>query len=661
MNRDPIHRAQSRLPVHSMMWALDDASIEDAARRVRALEDIQRAGFDGVTVFVRGGRSCWLDPEAIDALAHISAWTAAHGMIFWLGTDPRFISRHILHGGGKRMIVCGDATVPRRVPLLATVTDGRFLARCRIVPRAVHTMNEAAVTFHPIELSHARLFDASAQDGVDVTGQARFFHDALRGQVEAFGRLDRNPGSRARIAAFFLFETNHFDYASQAQLDAYARALAALSHAGVDPAMIVWDEPGYPCIDGCYPVPGIEPDRGTRRDSLSRELWRLTRNAESETARAFATRYYSMIQDEVTAARAYVNAALRRARIPWSIGGIHDTWRWESADVADRLHGSLDIWRSGADRRAGFVDLGSAQLLRDPGSDFHAHLAGISAAAIGLGRRAREGVAYDNLWTAGEARWQSRVLSHCIDATALFGLRWIAHIYGPAGVHGASSSFLGLADTPGYPDHSTWSGMGAWTARLRRHDERTGGRLPEVDATIVFPLETLYAHCKREADAMFGDLFRLVLFLTDHHLTVEFCSPDFLRRNAAPATIRIVPFPTRAAERRSVDTVLYYDPRGVARAMPGLPSHRFADTHRGVLALVRAHLPEAAIEAPARCWVTRTRIADGHLVTLAPSRSGYRYQGRLVFHGSEIRIPPQRGLLRVILDEHCAPLAIEEG
>jgi hypothetical protein len=654
------------LPVNAMMWTLDDPAIEEKTLRAHAFDDIRRAGFDGVVVSVRAGRYCWSDEEAIAALAHVTTLTAAAGLTFWLVADPRMISHRLVRHDGKRMIVSGGSTVPRRTPLAVAVRGGRFNARCRIRPRVTHTMNEVAMTFRPIGIAHAYLVDASSMASRDITGETRFFHNASGNYVEAYGRVDTR-GGRARVTVSFLFETNHFDYDSAAQRAEYVRALAALHAGGARPSRIVWDEPGYPCVNGCFPVNEVIMDDAVSGvvspPRVQRLLWERAPGDEA----AFRGAYYKAIQDEIISARREINDALRAASIPFRVEGIHDTWRWESADSADRLHGSLDLWKSGRGGRAAFVDLGSIQLLRAPSNDFHSNLAGISAAALGLGRRSRAGVAFNNMWTTGEARWQRGVMSHAVDALALNGARWIAHIYGPAGVLGAHHSFLGLDVTPGYPHHSTWRMMPDWTARLRAHHERLAGALPVPDVTMVFPLGTLYALDKSAADAVFADLFRAILYLTDHHLTVELVSEADLRgvrgRAAARCVVHAYPSRTHAARALPLPDALHCvyagpvpptvvcDPAGA-----GVPG---TSDPEALFALLGSMGPKRELTAPPRCWATRCAVPGGHVVTLIPARHGYRYRGLLVFRGTRVEIPSHDGLCRVLFDENNTVVGME--
>lgn len=654
-------RPRSPFPRNSMMWAVDDRAIEQSPLRVAALEDICRAGFDGVTVFVRGGRYVWSDPAAVAALAHIGELCASMGMTYWLGADPRFISRLIVRGQGKRMVVSGESTVPERVPLSVPVRKGRFNARCRIRKRVVHTMNEAAVTFHPLGVAHARLVDGTTGETRDITRDTVFFHNAKEDYVEAFGQVTVPHGARSRVLVYFLFETNHFDYDSKRQLGAYVDALLALPVQGVAPAMVVWDEPGYPCRDGCYPV-------GRSDDFLAA----LGEGKPAGPDLPFepghgAIEYHAAIQEEIIRARAWCNRALADSAVTFRIEGIHDTWRWESADSGDRLHGSLDLWKSNAGNRAAFVDLGSVQLLRDPRSGFYANLAGISAAALGLGRQASRHIVYNNLWTVGEDRRQRGVMDQCVNVLALFGTRWIGHIYGPAGIVGARDSFLGLDVTPGYPNHSTWAGMAEWTARLDSHLDAVGRRLPTPDVLMRFPVRTLSVLDKSSADRVFAELFRLVLFLVDHHLTVALTSIS-----ARPAggldretPFMVVPFPldrkdTSAARlmRRGHTVMLYRHERG-EEEHANTPAVKSAQAPDELLSNLRDAGLRREVIAPPGSWVTRTRIRDGHIVTLVPSRYGLRYSGTLEFRGEPVKVPPHDGLCRVLFDSAGAFVRME--
>ena len=656
-----FRKKHTLLPQSSMMWALDDRAIEDRSVREHGAEDILRAGFDGIIVFVRGSRYTWADPEAVEALAHVTAYARSRGMIFWLGADPRFISRRLISGDGKRVVVSGDATVPRRTPLMGRVADRQFSVRCRIRKRTVHTMNEVAVIYHPVGIYHARLFDDAMDDGVDITAATHFFYNANEEYVEAFGALDRTVTRNARVMVVFHFQTNHFDYGNDRHRIGYLEELSLLHSQGVQPHAIVWDEAGYPCVRGCFPITEDMCRHGGNDQCGA--VWKLLRDSRSGDHVPYRLAYHGALQQEINEAKTFCNSALERRGMPFRIDGIHDTWRWESADSADRLHGSLDLWKSNHTNSAGFVDLGSVQLLKDPEADFYANLAGISATALSLGRQSRFRTAFNNLWTVGEDETQCAVLDHCMNILALFGLRWIAHIYGPSGVIGEHASFLGLDATPGYPDHSTWNRMPEWNTRLQGHRMLVEQSLPQPDVFMVFPLQTLSVLKKTLADAVFHDIFRLILTLTDHHYTVELVSyTEYARkRRSLPgsghATHTIFPYPLnrksfeRISRRSTVQPVVYGSAeltKNIREIKPG--GAPVVETDRELVSLLDSRLEPRILIAPPHCWATRTPTSHGMVLTLAPARYGRTFQGTLIFGGTRVDIPRQRGLCRVLFN-----------
>ena len=342
--------------------------------------------------------------------------------------------------------------------------------------------------------------------------------------------------------------------------------------------------------------------------------------------------------------------------------------------MCDMNHGSLDLWEGLKAKSGGFVDLGGIDQLRDPDSPWYDNLAAMSVAAASLGRASRGKFACNNLWTVGDdggAGWQATVMSHCVDVMAAFGTRWLAHAYGPVGTIGEEESFLGSPPLPGYPNHSTWPRFPEWNRRLSRHLRRAEDRLPWANLLLLFPVESLYALADQRADRAAGDLFRLLRLLLDHHYHPDLLSPSLC------AGGRWVDGSFVLGKTRYAAVVAPFAPPGLSwSGRPGRSGSRRLFT-LGASAAVRGAQPCAndaellgylsaipelrPVEAPERSWVTLTRLRDGLLLSLTPSRHGYTVAGRVAGEGISVELQPGSGLSAIRLQKGMAPEIYNDG
>ena len=520
------------MPVSMMVWTINDPVIEDPALLESQFDDLRRAGFDGAAAYVRCSRYTWDDPPARKALARISDLCRRTGFQLWIGPDPRFISRPLIaSGGGAEVLLFGDSTRARCIPNTAPVTEGRFSVRCMLSPRHGHMLNEVALEYTPLGVFRCYAFrDVSPPfvkgDILDITRSCRTFYNARDRYIEAFGTFKSPDGSAWRVMAFFHAASSHVDYSNRMQMREYAGRLSGLKKEGIETGSLMWDEAGYTCTYGNLPfTPAIRRFfRLSTGIPLEKQLWKMAFEAADGSHVPVRISYYRGVQKSVNDAQRFTNRAMRRLWGPGTIASVHDTWHFESADMCDMNHGSMDLWEASHVKSGGFVDLGGINALREPGSPYYANLAALSAIAASLGRHSRGGFAFNNLWTVGDdggEGWQREVMDHCVNVMALFGLRWLAHAYGPVGTIGEEHTFLGSPPLPGYPGHSTWSGFPSWNDRLRAHVAATGGGLPGANVLLLFPVESLYALADGRADRAASELFALILGLVDAQYQVD--------------------------------------------------------------------------------------------------------------------------------------------
>ncbi len=657
-------------PATLLFWTLTDEVIERPDVLERQFHDIRESGFGGVAAFVRCSRYTWHDRPAREALARVGNLCTRYHMQNWIGPDPRFVSRYLIApSGGLEVLMFGNRARAEVFPNFGRVADGRFSVRCDISPRHVHTLQEVAIEYAPkgIERLFAlRMSDKGrvAAEVRDVTAHAHLFHNIRDHYVEAFGTLPAHfHRGEWRILAFFRAFTNHVDFADQTQMGRYFGLLGDLKKGRCRADGLMWDEPGFTCTYGTLPYsPGIRRSyERSRGKAIGQDLWKLALESEDGSHIRVRIAYYRAIQRMLNEANLRF---MREAKKLWggmTISGIHDTWHWESADMCDMNHGSLDLWEAGRSKTGGFVDLGGIDKLRDPASPWNANLAAMSVICASLGKLSAGRYAYNNLWTVGDddgQGWQATVMDHCVNTMALFGTRWLAHCYGPVGTIGEERSFLGSPPMPGYPDHSTWRHFPAWNRRLTAHIQTIGHKLPTSNVLVLFPVEGLYALAGPAADRAATMIFHLLLAMLDNHYHVDVLSPSAcagarwsageLSAGKAHYCAVIAPF-MGARESGSLH---------LSRKKPVFFFHPMADhddngglepTIGDVMKWLAGIPGVRPVVAPAGAWTTMVHTEAGTVVTLSPSRHGYQYFGPVSLNGAAVQLEEERsGLTRIL-------------
>jgi hypothetical protein len=672
-------------PATLMVWTLTDEVIENKEKLESQFHEIHQSGFGGVAAYVRCSRYSWNDPPARAAFRVISRLCRKHDMACWLGPDPRFVSRQLIGShGGMEVLLFGDRPRAEHFPNLAIPSDGKFNVRCSLEPRHVHTLNEVAIEYYPRGIARAFAIhespDAQVPDKViDVSKRVQFFYNARLRYVEAFGTIPELKQEGWRVLVFFHAETSHVDYSNPQHIRRYLSMLATLKREGVAADGIMWDEPGYTCTYGTLPFTGpiLREYHHRTGKTLLDDLWKLVLPSDNDGHVRVRCSYYEAVQMTLNAANAATTKEIHRL---WGVkaeSGIHDTWHFESADMCDMNHGSLDLWKAMKAKTGGFVDLGGIDQLRQPDDPWYSHLAAMNVICASLGKMSKRRFAYNNLWTVGDddgEGWQTTIMNHCVDTMAIYGLRWMAHAYGPVGTIGEERSFLGSPELPGYPLHSTWPHFPEWNKRLSAHLVAVEDKLPESKVLVVFPVESLYALAGQPADIVAREVFRLILKLVDHHFQVDvhslsLCRDGQWKKNEfilGDSRYRAVVFPFPQI---LPPDGLSFVKRGTKNVflMGGQPK-RLTNGHACVVKGIQSGnsidsvldwldtLPGArTLEAPERSWATITKLRDGAIISVCPSRHGYMFSGRLAYGDSSVVLPEHSGLTRVFFPRGGEP------
>lgn len=668
---------RASVPTSMMVWSIHDDVIENPALLEKQFHDMRHAGFEGVAVFVRCSRYTWEQAPARDALKRIGKLCREHGLQYWAGPDPRFISRSLLEKShGLPVVLYGDQVRATQVPHFAPVLENRFRLRCDIPARHSHMFHEVAIEYVPAGIVAAYAAPVGrtivdSNDVIDITAKTHFFYNARDRYVEAFGSFEPPDNRTWQVLAFFLVYSSHVDFSSANQMKRYQEKLAQFARDVRDLDLLMWDEPGYTCVYGALPFSApIQKKFKTKTQRPLREhLWKLALDCSDDSHIPIRANYFQAVQDAMIGAQRRVWRASKKVWGQNLRAGIHDTWHFESADMCDMNHGSMDLWRSLPVRSGGFVDLGGVNQLRDPNVEYYAHLAAMSLIGKSLGKFSREKFAFNNLWTVGDdegAGWQKSVMDHCVNIMAQFGQRWLAHAYGPVGTIGEENTFLGSPPLPGYPHHSTWQEFPQWNQRLQKHFAAVEDRLPWANLLVIYPVETLYALANHRADAVASEVFKLLLALTDHHYHVDVVSPSLfaagkwhdrqfmLKQNVYESVIfpfaEILSEATANIQQSGAAQTLYAfgEPRKLINNQAvNFPIIHLVKNLAEVLVWLEKQENLRPVHAPQNSWVSLTRLPGKTVVTLAPSRHGYEYEGDVTFAGEVISISRNAKLRRL--------------
>ena len=139
---DPAPAKAGTGPFTSMFWLWRDEEIENPAKLIAELEDLKKAGFDGLYVMPRATRYQLADPEMHAAVKLASEECAKRGIEFIWGADPRLAAARILseQGGGAEVLLSTaepgkhprSSTDSAQLTNEAAVKDGRYSCASRI-------------------------------------------------------------------------------------------------------------------------------------------------------------------------------------------------------------------------------------------------------------------------------------------------------------------------------------------------------------------------------------------------------------------------------------------------------------------------------------------------------------------------------------------------
>lgn len=466
--------------------------------------------------------------------------------------------------------------------------------------------------------------------------------------------------------AFVLFDSNYPEFAGAATRRALVEELAHYAAEGVVLDGICWDEPGYAtAFDPRFRADRMRlPGGDGIRDiffkktgiDLMDHLYLLVRHDDEHTALDVRRAYYESVQEAVLGFQEELGSEARRLFGPETDIGIHSTWH-QNAD--DLIHGSGDWWEATRTLTGGFTDVGSAEELDRP--EQVREIISMLVMAGSLARHSSSGKAWINLWGVdfGQpgGRYPGGVVDYWAALMAVFGTRWLAHIYGP-------TSYFHRPNVwgPGYPHHPTWERFPRLTDLCDRVGRITRWRPPVADVLVVWPLESMLRLGGPEANVVADRAKAAVVELVDHGLAIHVISPRLLTKARVDAgrivlgnaryrgVVCLEPGPSSARSSRSL--AMGFLGHLAADKVPILfwdLSQRDAD---GVAAAARRAGMRPLIEAPSGAYANVWRSPEGTTVAVCPQRFGQIVVGTLKWEDGSLHVSPTNGLLLAHWDNH---------
>ncbi|MCI0512680.1 hypothetical protein L0128_05670 [candidate division KSB1 bacterium] len=674
------------VPGSVMFWVFTDQVIEHPTILRAQFLELQAAGFNALMGFVRASRYGLEDPRVVEAVKYAGELCQAHDISFWFTLDPRWSARQLgqqLHSG-LTVILCGEGIYAQQVPQIQPIRENRYNLRFLVRPRQTHICQDVAIHFWPRGLERVYAFPLNRPyyhptEIIDLTDSSRFFFNARASYVEAFGNFTPPTAEPWAVMAFFKFDTNFFDFSNPTHLELYLKLVQHYASAGVMLDYLTWDEPGFYCLFGAYPFsPAIAAGfRSQTNQDLTSQIWKLVLNTQDGSHIFFRNQYFSQLQTIVQAAHQQTLTLARHLWSPAIQSGIHYTWHFETADMADMNHGSMDLWRSLECLDAGFTDLGGINDLRDPAAERYSHLAAMLIATQSLAKFSRQQQGFLNLWTVGEddgTGYQNQIMNHGVNLLQLFSLRWLAHAYGPVGLIGSEASFLETDFCPGYPNHSTWRDFPKWNQRLLTTRQQHRGQFPTSNILVIFPVESLYAIGNPSVNPIARELFNLLLWLLDHHYAVDWLSAsqlksvsfndhqffykDFNYQLIIYPYGTVIPTGITALLNQSAGQILYgYRwPQSDASGQPvTVPTPNYFANLTELSQLLERKPALILVEAPGATWVTVIQSLRQQVVALCPARVGGTLSGNVVFQGQKVELPAGAEFVQIIFGADFQP------
>lgn len=488
-----------------IFWLLQDEEIESPSIFKAQFEDLKKAGFTSLYVYLRGNRYHIFDSEVIKAAKQIGELCIANKIEFHFGFDPRFGATYIIQktGYGAQFLLTSPEytnNINAQAENLNSfgeereglneykVENGKYNLKYNYPNRRdTHILTEVGMWYNPIGVD--KVYAYQRKDGKvvsssikDITSNHHFFINRSHYYVEVFGNVNL-PEGEWFVTAFPRFMTNMYAYDSKEQQQLFEGLILEYKKQNVQMDGMIWDEPGYYLEFGKYVVSEqLYTDFQKKYGyDLKSKLYALTLKLDDASQLKVRNDYFNLLTDYVVGGEKRCRDIAKNLYGKMRMG-IHPTWH----DIAseDMFHGVGDYWRSLEAVDGGYTDGGVYENYMTDNLEKRFAAVSYMITAKGLARFSESKKAYFNQWGIN---FGNDVTTYWNDLMAAFSNEWINHCYGPTGLIGG-----GRPVGPGYPDHESWAILPGLIKKCKEVNTITSYNLPLGESVIIYPNTTFF-------------------------------------------------------------------------------------------------------------------------------------------------------------------------
>jgi len=189
----------------------------------------------------------------------------------------------------------------------------------------------------------------------------------------------------------------------------------------------------------------------------------------------------------------------------------------------------------------------------------------------------------------------------------------------------------------------------------------------------------MYSLANEQADVLAKEIFRLLLYLVDHHYHVDVLSStlagkgtwrqDRLCVGASQYEMVLLPFAdiiakevwSRVQLRPDRCCFIYRKPVCTAGGQAIPVAQGYIDQVEDLYTLLDGGAGLRPVQAPDNAWVTLTQGAEGDSISLAPARYGVKYSGEVHYGKKSYNVPPTDEFIRIFFPHHGDPRLANDG
>ncbi len=648
------------------IWIWGDYEVDNPKSLKARLEEILSLGFSGIMVVLGPSRYAFNSPLLVRAIAQLSQWTTKRGAEFWFNPDPRQASRHFINRTGEKLQNLMTLSRPSQKkpyghPQPVPVLKDHF--RCRF--KFVHTipsslLQEQAIAFEPSGIEKVFLFQMDgnvilADTVKDITPYSQFFINMEKRYTEVFGRVRIPEGEKWYVLALPKLDTNLYDFAGRDSNDLFLEFVEDLFDACTHLEGITWGwgKGGYLTESGRLPV-SISIYNNFRSDygyDLRDALYGLALDVDDGSHTKIRNDYYTLLIRMVREAQKDMFNVTHSF-----FSGIQLGYHWydtSDTDPSDLLvQGNIDPWYASLDSSSVICDFDKQVDIRNHTDHFLSTL----VISKSLGHFSKQQKAYMELCPASV---DQATMTFLTDLMALYSIRPLIRNFRGQG------SALSWREDEKYPEESHRK-MISVNQRMIEIGEVTGFKFPVANVLVYYPVETLMGADPDHMTALYRALHSFLARLIYAGYQADVVSSVwFTKGRLTPKGYQVgnqiypcvlCPYP-EILDPKALEILSQMEKSGFSMLIGGsspqyttrgrrIP-HNFSvsfDPGEKDLSSLREAGIHPLLSLPQNSIGSIIWKKEGHLVLLAPRKSGATMKGSAGFGKASFDISPEKSL-----------------